>query len=91
MPDGHSSSMADIHPLQAWLDEPGKERTQVALAKAAGVTQPFISRLISGERNCDPDNAERISKATDGAVSVEDLIFFWRRQHQAQRDANDAA
>lgn len=83
--------MAVVHPLQVWLDEPNKNRTQAALAEAAGVTQSFVSRLISGERNCDPDTAERISRATSDEVGVNELIFFWRHQRRASRSRRSRA
>jgi DNA-binding transcriptional regulator YdaS (Cro superfamily) len=83
--------MAAVHPLQVWLEEPDKNRTQAALAEEAGVTQSFVSRLIRGERNCDPDTAERIARATRDEVSVNDLIFFWRHQRRSSRPRRSRA
>lgn len=78
--------MPQQHPLKLWLLEPGTSRSQSALADEVGVTQSFISKLASGERNCDPLLAEKLSKATAGAVSVEDLIFFSRRRRRRTRN-----
>lgn len=52
--------------LAKWLEKNSK--TQDELAEAIGVTQPYVSRLVSGERGPGLAVALAIEKFTRGAV-----------------------
>ncbi len=44
-----------------------------AWAKQVGISQPIITRFLSGERGISLKTARRIQKATGGLVCMEDL------------------
>ncbi len=48
-------------------------RSRRELADALGVTPPLISQWLSGHRRISPETALRIERATNGAVTREEL------------------
>jgi len=52
-----------------------KEMSLVELGRLAGVSPSIISRYLRGLRTMSAENAARISAATGGEVTVEELLF----------------
>jgi len=50
-----------------------KRGARVALAQELGITQVWLSQLISGRQVCSPELALKIEKLTEGAVTRMDL------------------
>jgi len=48
-------------------------RSLSAIAKAGDIDRGDIYRIASGKRGCGPETAAKISKATDGYVTANDL------------------
>jgi DNA-binding transcriptional regulator YdaS (Cro superfamily) len=53
--------------------------TQAAFACAVGCSEPHLSLVLKGERGVSWPLAKRISKATDGAVTVHALMEMSRQ------------
>lgn len=60
-----------IHPLRRWLFE--RQTTLGEFAKVAGVTQGYLSELITGTKRPRLDIIDRITAATDGAITANDF------------------
>lgn len=61
-----------VHPLSEFLRSKGLH--QQDMAKLSGVAQYTISRVINGKTHAfSPRDAERIFKATHGALTIEQL------------------
>lgn len=63
--------MSKEHPLRAYRRERGI--SMAALAKIADTSETTVSRLERREHNAPLDLLVRLSRATDGAVSIGDL------------------
>lgn len=63
-------------PLMAWIEQAGSQK---AAAAQIGVAQSLISQILSGHRRITPRIAERIERASGGAVRKERLI--WPEDH----------
>lgn len=48
--------------------------TATAFAERAGISQPYVSRLVNRERFPRHDIIELIRQATDGKVTADDLM-----------------
>lgn len=59
--------------LDQYLSLPDK--TAAKLAEAAGTTGATITRLLYGDAQPSADMVRAIVKATDGAVTADDLLF----------------
>ena len=56
-------------PLKVWRSY--RNKTQAALAKASGVTQPMISQIENGKRTGDVETLRRLADALD--ILIDDL------------------
>lgn len=63
-----------------FLDKP--YGSKAALAAAIGISKTWMSQLVTGREQCSPALALKIEKATNGAVTREDLLpeLFGRLQ-----------
>ena len=59
--------------LQNYIEK--KEVTQTHMANLVGIKKAHMSLLVRGQRRPSPDLALRIQKATDGAVTVLELLY----------------
>lgn len=73
------------NPLKAYLALHGT--TSTAFAKQIGVSQSFLSRLMTGEREADASLLAAIDKETSGAVSPDKWVKWWRREIRARERA----
>jgi transcriptional regulator with XRE-family HTH domain len=64
--------MTTTHPLILYTERTGKTVSQIA--KAAGCSRMTLYRLVKGEQNATIDLLQRVSAATDGAVTTSDLL-----------------
>jgi DNA-binding transcriptional regulator YdaS (Cro superfamily) len=46
------------------------------LAKQAGIAPAVVTRYLRGERGISAQTARKISRATQGSVSLEELLFI---------------
>lgn len=63
--------------------------TETALAKAVGVTQPYIWRLRRNLRRASPDVAKRLEKAT--GIPAEKFVFAKVKPEAAKSDTQPGA
>ena len=77
-----------IHPLSAYLA--ASEMGEDAFASLCGVTLVQLRGVLSGDFVVTPDEARRMSMATEGSVPPEafmsERVFLWRRQLVVQID-----
>lgn len=59
--------------IAAWRKRQGV--TQSALAATLGVSPEYISMLEADKRGLSPELAARLSAATDGALTVAELLY----------------
>jgi DNA-binding XRE family transcriptional regulator len=59
--------------LKDWMEERGTPNAW--LARQIGVTRQAVAPYVNGEGKPSLENAEKISKATDGAVTVKELLY----------------
>jgi len=59
--------------LKEFLEE--NRINALGLARKAGLSFSIVSRYLNGKRGLSPESAARISAATGGVVTVEDLLF----------------
>ena len=60
--------------LTAYLEQHKIKPTH--LAKAAGIAPAVVTRYLRGERGISAQTARKISQATQGIVSLEELLFI---------------
>lgn len=60
-----------IHPLRRWLFE--HQETQAHFGTRVGITQSYLSEIISCSRRPSLDVIDKITKATKGAVTANDF------------------
>ncbi len=65
-----------MHPIQRYCKERGI--TQRAFAEQAGLSEGFISQLISGRDRCGRNAGLQIVAFTDSEISLEELLT-WNR------------
>jgi len=71
----HTKPMnSPIHPLRRWLFEHQETATQ--FASRAGLAQGYLSQIIAGKKRPTLDMIDKITKATDRAITANDF------QHQ---------
>lgn len=61
--------------LQAWMEATGTNRRE--LARLSRINESFLSKILSRSRRCSVLNAWRLSQATGGTVSVENLVKWF--------------
>lgn len=61
----------DANPIQRAI---AACKTQTALADRSGLSQQYISKLLSGKKSPSVEAAIAISRATDGAVRISDIV-----------------
>jgi len=59
--------------LADWMVE--QDITQTRMAEIIGVRQSYISEYLAGKKGMGKKTAARIVKATNGAVTLEELLF----------------
>jgi DNA-binding transcriptional regulator YdaS (Cro superfamily) len=62
-----------MHPINNFCKQHG-----ICLKQFAGqikVSAPFVTQITKGKRRPSPDVALRIEQATDGAVTLRELLF----------------
>lgn len=57
--------------LQQFLDR--NDLTVASFAKVAEVDKATLYKIVRGERGCGPETADKIERATGGAVTPNDL------------------
>lgn len=65
-----------VNPLRAHLE--AISETETAFAARAGLSQSFLSRLISGEREADASLLARFEDVSGGAVTPSAWVRWWR-------------
>jgi transcriptional regulator with XRE-family HTH domain len=55
------------HPLQAWI---AKNTSQARFAEAAGLSEPYLSEILSGKKTPSLNMAVKLSEATGGVVPI---------------------
>lgn len=68
------------HPILAWLS--GHGRTQSWLAARARLSKQYVSQIVLGDYNCGGQAAIKLSRATGGEVSVEQLLLWKPRRRR---------
>jgi transcriptional regulator with XRE-family HTH domain len=64
-----------MHPLAQYLEE--HHETQTDFAQRAGLERTTVTKVLSGERKrFSPEAAQKIVKATNGKVSLEEALGF---------------
>ncbi len=76
--------------LTEWLNEKGTKRTQDALGQSVGLTQGRISQIASKGTN-DLKTALAIEAATDGQVTVADLLMPAGKERESREPRSEAA
>jgi DNA-binding transcriptional regulator YdaS (Cro superfamily) len=64
--------------LGPWMHH--QRMSQSALAKEVGISQQMVSLVLAGTRRFSPEVARRIVRISEGAVSLEELLFANRPQ-----------
>jgi len=59
--------------LAEWIAK--ENLKQVEAAPIIGVSNGFLSEVLSGQKRLSPQTAARISMATKGAVSITELLY----------------
>lgn len=59
------------HPLQSWIVG---NTTQAKFAEAAGLSEPYLSEILSGKKRPSLGMASRLSKATGGSVPIDAFV-----------------
>ena len=60
-----------MHPIRRYCEE--HDITQREFAEQVGLSDPFISQLISGRDKCGRNAALQMVAETDGEISLEEL------------------
>jgi len=59
--------------LNEWLEANNNNRAQ--FCRDLGISRAHLYRILNGENSPGPKLAEKIEKATDGQVTVMELLF----------------
>lgn len=81
--------MAHLHPIRAFCTD--KAITQRAFADTVGMTEGFISQLITGRERCGRNAALAIQTATGGVITVSDLFEYEDKHHVPKSGARSAS
>lgn len=60
-----------IHPLKRWLFE--QQETALAFSARAGVSQSYLSEVLSGDKRPSLAAIDKITRATNGAITANDF------------------
>lgn len=63
-----------MHPIKRYCDRRGIR--QRAFAQLVGLSEGYVSQLISGRERCGKHAALKIVQKTGGAVTLEDLLTW---------------
>jgi transcriptional regulator with XRE-family HTH domain len=70
--------MRQQHPIKRYLLATGK--TQAQLARDAGLSRAYVCELLQGRKVCGAGAAMRFSRASGGAITVDELVRYGRRR-----------
>jgi plasmid maintenance system antidote protein VapI len=70
--------MGKRHPIKRYLFSTGL--TQSQLARAAGLSPAYICELLKGRKTCGARAAMRLSRASGGSITVDEMVRFGRRR-----------
>ena len=73
--------MHPIHPIRRYCRK--HDITQSEFAGRCGLSNGYISQLISGRELCGAAGSISISRASDGEISIEELILWGAEQRGA--------
>jgi transcriptional regulator with XRE-family HTH domain len=59
------------HPLESWIVS---NTSQARFAKTAGLSEPYLSEILSGKKRPSLKMASRLSRATGGDVPIEAFV-----------------
>lgn len=65
------------NPLKAYMTL--TNTTGTAMAERLGISPGYLSRLVSGEREADATLLATIEKGTDGQVTPDAWVRWWRK------------
>lgn len=74
--------------LARWVREQG-DGSRATLARRAGVQWQTVDAIVRGETTPRLDTARRLSEATDGAVTVAEILGL--AEHEVRTSSEDAA
>lgn len=78
-----SGTLPDMpNPLRAYLTLKGM--TGTAFAELVDLSPGFLSRLMSGEREADATILAKIEAATNGEVTPDLWVKWWRREKRRE-------
>lgn len=60
------------HPLERWIGK--NTTTQAAVADAAGISEGYLSEILSGKKTPSLKLADKLSKATGGKVPLSAFV-----------------
>ena len=63
-----------MHPIKRYCNKHGL--TQRAFAQQVGLSEGFVSQLVSGRQYCGREAAIQIRDCTDGEISIEKLLTW---------------
>lgn len=66
--------MSEIHPLRRWLFE--HQETMADFASRIGVAQSYLSEIVNGKKRPRLDLIDKITIATDKALTANDFQRF---------------
>lgn len=92
VPEGHNLRRMS-NPLQAYMTL--TDTTGTAMAERLGISPSFLSRLLSGDREADATLLANIERVSDGAVTPDQWVRWWRKARRrptsSKSEATDAA
>jgi hypothetical protein len=75
-----------MHPFRHWMDDRGLSYAQVLLMlRGMGYETPrsYLSAKLCGHRPIDWDLSKYLSRVTEGALSAEQIMDYFRREENA--------
>jgi DNA-binding transcriptional regulator YdaS (Cro superfamily) len=62
------------HPIRRWCRR--KKKTQVELARLAGISPQYVCDIIAGRTRCGRDGGLAIVKATGGEITLAEILTW---------------
>ena len=76
------NAMPRLHPIDRYLGSPAGRALfggkKAALARAAGLSRSYLSRMTSGSARCGAGGAHKLERATDGGLRAQELTAWGR-------------